>query len=38
MSKKEFFPPRPLFEAGFSGLKDEQDLEIGNDEENLENP
>ena len=29
---------RPMSEAGFSGLKDEQDLEIGNDEENLENP
>jgi len=27
-----------MSEAGFSGLKDEQDLEIGNDEENLENP
>jgi hypothetical protein len=28
---------RPMSEAGFSGLKREQDLEIGNDEENLEN-
>jgi len=26
MSKKEFFPPRPLSEAGFSGLKDLQEF------------
>lgn len=25
MSKKEFFPPRPLSEARFSGLTDLQD-------------
>jgi len=30
MSKKEFFPPQPLFEAGFSGLKDCQDFFIPN--------
>ncbi len=30
MNKKEFFPPRPLSEAGFKGLKDLQDFFIPN--------
>jgi len=33
MSKKEFFPPRPLSEAGFSGLEDEKDLNSNDESE-----